>query len=488
MRIPVQLERVVVRLFELFGVLSLCAGHAKAELPEYHEVYHQAAFMTAAHLVQSQNPDGSWGYTEDVRPLYTASAVEALRSYTNGSYYRGSYSPAYDPNIRELPERAYYRGVTWLENHAMGNVDDHSRRAVVLAEHGDDVSADIAFLADHFSSVLQAVGGWGLASAYAPSARETALALLAIDAVAMAGDFATEVQAALDFLVSSQRVDGGWPAGDRATSDPIVSSIVLRTLSIYLATNPTLLSAGNSARAYLQAAATAGDPTLVLGHAALAIQRWTPGTTSVDALLDELQSTQSDTGSYIHSDTYLASMALRAFAARLGTDDPTLREVIVVPDFALREAINLSLGHNRVDVLRRADLQALVSLNFSGLGITELTGLEEATYLAFLDLRNNHVSDVSPLSNLTTLGNNVMLHGNPFAGTLCDLNDNGVIGVGDAVLALRLLNGESPPSLLEKTKFDVAPASGPGDGKIGVEDLVTLLRAVRGDYVAACGS
>ena len=123
MKIHLQSKRVLVRLFEFFGVLSVCAGHAMAQLPEYHEVYHQAAFMAAAHLYQSQNADGSWGHTEDVRPLYTASAVVALRSYTNGSYYRGSYLPAHDPNIRELPQRAHYRGITWLENHAMGNVD-----------------------------------------------------------------------------------------------------------------------------------------------------------------------------------------------------------------------------------------------------------------------------------------------------------------------------------------------------------------------------
>ena len=52
-----------------------------------------------ARLAGAQNADGSWGGYDETRFVVTAEAVTALRAFG-------------------LRDAAYYRGVTWLENHA----------------------------------------------------------------------------------------------------------------------------------------------------------------------------------------------------------------------------------------------------------------------------------------------------------------------------------------------------------------------------------
>ena len=76
-----------------------------------------------------------------------------------------------------------------------------------------------------------------------------------------------------------------------------------------------------------------------------------------------------------------------------------------MPDLALREAVRENLGIPADKPLTQADLQEhLVRLQAINKGIVDLTGLEHATDLWFLDLPRNKISDLSPLSGLTKLG------------------------------------------------------------------------------------
>ena len=75
-----------------------------------------------------------------------------------------------------------------------------------------------------------------------------------------------------------------------------------------------------------------------------------------------------------------------------------------MPDPVLREAIREKLGIPPNRPLTQADLQEhLVRLQTINKGIVDLTGLEHATDLRFLDLPRNKISDLSPLSSLTEL-------------------------------------------------------------------------------------
>jgi len=64
-------------------------------------------------LSGQQNADGSWGATVSEKFLYTVEAVQALHAVGQRN-------------------AAYFRGITWLENHAADNADYSARRIVSI--------------------------------------------------------------------------------------------------------------------------------------------------------------------------------------------------------------------------------------------------------------------------------------------------------------------------------------------------------------------
>ena len=82
---------------------------------------------------------------------------------------------------------------------------------------------------------------------------------------------------------------------------------------------------------------------------------------------------------------------------------PTIHAQDWMPDSALREAVRETLGIPRHVPLTPAHLQSLGRLDVPDKGIVDLTGLEHATHCHALILERNEISDISPLSGLTTL-------------------------------------------------------------------------------------
>ncbi len=82
--------------------------------------------------------------------------------------------------------------------------------------------------------------------------------------------------------------------------------------------------------------------------------------------------------------------------------------------------------------LTEADLAALTSLSAFGSGITDLTGLENAVNLTFLDLDDNQIEDLSPLGSLTNL-TELFLRENEIAdvGPLSELANLTVLSLGE---------------------------------------------------------
>jgi hypothetical protein len=83
-----------------------------------------------------------------------------------------------------------------------------------------------------------------------------------------------------------------------------------------------------------------------------------------------------------------------------------------IPDQNLRAAINRALGHGSMDVITRGDMANLTTLNASGLGIKNLTGMEFAINLISADFSNNGIASFAPLNGLTNLAS-VNETGNP---------------------------------------------------------------------------
>jgi Leucine-rich repeat (LRR) protein len=72
---------------------------------------------------------------------------------------------------------------------------------------------------------------------------------------------------------------------------------------------------------------------------------------------------------------------------------------VSIPDASLLSAIRTALNKPWGNITN-LDLLSLQTLDISGSGIQNLTGLEYATNLTSLDLHNNSIADVSPLANL----------------------------------------------------------------------------------------
>lgn len=78
-------------------------------------------------------------------------------------------------------------------------------------------------------------------------------------------------------------------------------------------------------------------------------------------------------------------------------------QVVDIPDPNLREAIREALHLPDEIPLTQPEMFRLKWLNAADRGITDLTGLEHATFLEMLNLRSSLVETLIPLENLTTL-------------------------------------------------------------------------------------
>ena len=91
--------------------------------------------------------------------------------------------------------------------------------------------------------------------------------------------------------------------------------------------------------------------------------------------------------------------ALESRGMTVSFDMPELE----IPDARLRATLAGILGKSRGHVITRRELARLRTLDLSGAGIRDLTGLEAATNLVFLNLAHNEITDLSPLLALPRL-------------------------------------------------------------------------------------
>lgn len=347
--------------------------------------YLAPANAAAQWLESQQSADGSWGTDSALRMLDTVEAVTALRAVGRLS-------------------AAYHGGVAWLENHAGASVDFAARRALALSAHGDSLAADLAYLRGAHNVGAPATGGWGLTGAYSESPMDSAIVLLASSSLNDNG-------APVTYLKNTQLTLGvgnmGWPLAQSNTSDPLTTALVLAALlnNGEPAASPTIQNAVNT----LSTAVGPAAPPPVQALTAMALLKAGANATS---LLSNLTALQSVSDGSINGDVYTTALALRSFAAAMGTDAALQATRVTITDPSLRAAVNAALGRNLMDAINRAELARLTALNAAGLGITNLSGLEFAVNLTALDLRNNNITSTAPLAGLPLL-TSLKLSGNP---------------------------------------------------------------------------
>ena len=78
-------------------------------------------------------------------------------------------------------------------------------------------------------------------------------------------------------------------------------------------------------------------------------------------------------------------------------------QTVTIPDSNLRAVIEVALGKASGDTITTSDMAALPSLEARESNISNLTGLEHAINLTWLNLKYNTISDITSLSGLTNL-------------------------------------------------------------------------------------
>ena len=371
-------------LASLSGIgLLLISIYANAATP-----YDTALLNAANYLTNSQNTqDGSWGGSDNIKPLYTAEAVQALGAYNQRT-------------------RTYYAGTTWLENHRTPNVDYTARRIMALNPIGDDLSADIAYLVQAQNITAPGNNGWGVSPSYQGSAIDTALTIQALNSISSAANTST----AVTYLQSLQLTgtDKGWPVASETASDPIATAQAIIALTPKLGSASSVITNGVAA---LRTKVTITSSANIKALAALAYTSVNPASADAVTLLNSLRDTQAADGN-IGGDPYTTAIAMRGFAISIGKTQAALGDLVTVKDANLRNAINLALGKNALDNLNKGELANLYTLDISNLGIKDLTGLESAVNLTSLNASNNNITSTAPLAGLTQLAQ-VNLTGNP---------------------------------------------------------------------------
>ena len=81
----------------------------------------------------------------------------------------------------------------------------------------------------------------------------------------------------------------------------------------------------------------------------------------------------------------------------------TVEAAIDIPDTNLRAAVEAALGKAQADPITPSEMATLTRLEEPEAGVRNLTGLEHATNLTYLDFWKSSVSDISPVAGLTKL-------------------------------------------------------------------------------------
>ncbi len=323
-------------------------------------------------LEQQQLVDGGWGEPE-LKVLYTAEAATALYAL-NQKYY------------------SYYQAITWLENHSADNIDYISRKIIALYPHGSSIQTEVDYLQQ---LQIESGEGWGLSEEYMSSALDTALVLNAL----IKTNSSVNYNPGLTFLTNTQLPDGGWGVEGGTTSDIMITATVVETLNLYKSLVPSLTTVIDNGIVYLGNTVSTASQLLDIASTLPVFYEYEGLSPRVSALYDFLIQAQLPTGSW-DGNVYTTAKTISTIS---GINNVSAHDVIFIEDLNLRAAINNALNKSEMDTVTRGELEKVTYLDASNYGITSLVGLEAAVNLTFLDIRNNQIDDLSPISQLSSL-------------------------------------------------------------------------------------
>lgn len=340
-------------------------------------------------LLAQQRSDGSWGDDVNTRYMVTAEAVNALLKTAQRN-------------------NAYYKGISWLQNHASQNTDYSSRKIQSLSYHGDILTSSYEYLSNNQDNDTTAIAtsGWGVTGQYRGSNLDTALALLAQSY----GSNAAVQAAPVNFLISNQiNGNGGWSLSNDTTPDAFTTAVVLRALSrlenLYGSITSSILSNAAISLDTLQVTSTPRVRALI----ALALEESNQGMATKTAIINSLVAsfTMND---FTGMDVAAVATALQAIGVVNGYADPSKTNAIAFSDNQVRTGITSGMDRNLLD-----DISVIEAESFEGSiivdspdDITDLSYFPNAKTLiitgnTLANVGTNNFLPIKDLVNLETL-------------------------------------------------------------------------------------
>lgn len=335
----------------------------------------ESAIVDGIAMLESQQniTEGSWASVRGLDYVYTAAAIEALRSASrrNG---------------------AYYSGLAWLENHNASNTDLEARKIIALVSRGNNIAPDLALI--HAAKRHDGQSGWGLSGGYSQSPLESALVL---QAQHRAND-PSSINETVSYLVANQKSDGGWSSGNAVSSDHWFTAEVVLALvdQQRYAGVPAALS---QAATFLASISNTNASSSTLARVALALYKINGLDATVDAQMSALLAKQVTSGDW--GNVLASANSVVALAHAVGINPDEGQERTLFADEQLRTAVNQELGRESYRHITRSDLLTIINLDLRTTSVNSLDGLQGATNLT--DLRVNGATDTSAMAGIEGL-------------------------------------------------------------------------------------
>jgi prenyltransferase beta subunit len=212
---------------------SLLAGFLIGTLLFCSLSYAQSAQMTKGlnYLFSTQNPDGSWTGTVNRGPFSTTvNVMETLSMVGQGG------TPAYS------------NAVSWLQTQNLNITEQLSDRIYVLSAAGADRDLLISYIDSE-------EGAWGGYEDYDVNNLDTALSIRALMKISFQDQ--TLLNAAVNFMLSSQNADGGWGLKPGMDSELYYTTFISKILQ-QLPQTPAITASIERAYAYRSASQNPG--------------------------------------------------------------------------------------------------------------------------------------------------------------------------------------------------------------------------------------
>jgi hypothetical protein len=373
-------KKVFSSKFKLVTLLALVSP-----IYGYAGIYDINISNAVSYLGSQQTAQGSIGADDNLNYLNTAQVLWSLRI------------------AKQNTSDVYKKSLVWLQNYNINSNDYLARKILAMYGSGLNVQPYVDILLQNQKQEPTTLTntyntGWGLNNADRSSNIDTALSLIAMHG---AGVPSKTVQDGLLQLINTRTTNGSeslWNINYDNVEELSSTMYAIIALSKYK-DKYNLTDVINQGISAIVNRVNISSSNHLKALAILAINYGNPNHVYINTLLSNLIAAQQANGSW-DNDVYTTALAMQAIASVSGYEANISTQIIDIKDVNLRNAILSALGKPSNYIITRADLLLLTTLNLNGKGISNLQGLQYASNLTNLDVRNNPLVSLDPIQGL----------------------------------------------------------------------------------------